>query len=180
MKMKITKSLEFATKKHEGQTRKSNGNEPYINHVKRVFETLTLYGYVADEDVAIAALLHDTVEDTDTSYAEICNEFGPIVMNYVLLLTNTVRGKEVGREAYHHANVHRIMHAPKQVQAVKIADMMDNLSDVATTFDKKFAKKYLDEKADVIEVLASKWYNQPMYQDLVKLVQKQYSIIEEK
>lgn len=178
--VKITKAIEFATKKHQGQTRTSNDNEPYINHVMRVYNTIVQYGYGVDENVGIAAILHDTVEDTDTSYEEICNEFGPIVMNYVLLLTNTVTGKQVGRHAYHEANFHRIVNAPKQVQAIKIADMMDNLSDVATTFDKKFAEKYLDEKVSIIGAISNNWYNQPMYRHLVSIVRGQYDLIEKK
>lgn len=175
--VKITKAIEFATKKHKGQTRESNDNEPYINHVMRVYNTIIQYGYGVDENVAIAAILHDTVEDTNTSYEEICNEFGSIVMNYVLLLTNTVSSRQVGRHAYHEVNFHRIVNAPRQVQAIKIADMMDNLSDVATTFDKKFAEKYLDEKVSIVEAISSKWYNQPMYIDLKNIIREQYKLL---
>lgn len=74
------KALKFATKAHEGQTRKG-GNEPYINHpieVSKIVQTMT-----EDEEVWVAALLHDTVEDTPVTIEDIEKEFGARVKKLV-------------------------------------------------------------------------------------------------
>lgn len=62
-------ALQFASRKHVAQRRK-NGDIPYINHPIEVANILTQAG-VEDYDVLCAAILHDTVEDTDTSPEEL-------------------------------------------------------------------------------------------------------------
>lgn len=175
MKTKTQLALTFASNKHDGQTRSSNNNEPYINHIMRVYNTLIDFGYKDQEDVLVAALLHDTVEDTDTTYAEICNLFGPIVMNYVLQLTNTVSSKEVGRTAYHEANHFRIVNACSAVKVIKMADMIDNLSDITETFNPKFAKKYLDEKSSIVKEFRYDFIDHHILHHLEDIIEKQYA-----
>ncbi|MBU0633273.1 RelA/SpoT family protein [bacterium] len=80
---KLKEALDFAAKAHEGQIRKSG--EPYIIHpilVSSIVASIT-----NDESMAIAALLHDIVEDTDTSVEEISNRFGSDVAHLVEGLT---------------------------------------------------------------------------------------------
>ena len=72
---RIRKAVEFATKAHEGQKRKSG--EPYIVHPKAVMETLIEWGM--DEDTVIAGVLHDTVEDTEVTLDDVKKEFGESV-----------------------------------------------------------------------------------------------------
>ena len=63
----LKKAIDFATKKHEGQMRKSG--EPYITHPLSVAALLVEWGM--DTDTVVAGVLHDTLEDTDTTLAEI-------------------------------------------------------------------------------------------------------------
>lgn len=80
MQQNIDKAIRFAASAHKGQTRKA-GNQPYIFHpleVLNVVSTMTL-----DEDILCAAVLHDTVEDTDTSIVDIRKEFGDHVAKLV-------------------------------------------------------------------------------------------------
>lgn len=62
----FTKSLVFASQKHKSQRRKQAGDIPYINHPIEVAHILNLAG-VKDYEILAAAILHDTVEDTETS-----------------------------------------------------------------------------------------------------------------
>ena len=74
---------DFAAKKHRNVRRKDSDKTPYINHPIGVAEILTEEGGVTDVDILCAALLHDTVEDTDTTFEEIEELFGKIVRDYV-------------------------------------------------------------------------------------------------
>ena len=69
-------ALTFAARKHRDQRRKDAEASPYINHPIEVAEILARIGGVEDVTVLQAALLHDTVEDTKTSPAELEREFG--------------------------------------------------------------------------------------------------------
>ncbi|KAL0487569.1 guanosine-3',5'-bis(diphosphate) 3'-pyrophosphohydrolase [Acrasis kona] len=79
-----TKALIFAKEKHKGQTR-SDGT-PYINHPSRVANTVK--EFTDNEEVIAAGYLHDTLEDTETTYEEIENEFTPLVAKIVKELTS--------------------------------------------------------------------------------------------
>ena len=79
----ILKAAEFAATKHRGQFRKGNLNTPYINHPIKVANLLENVG-VKDVEVLVAALLHDVVEDTNTTYSDIRNVFNQRVADFVL------------------------------------------------------------------------------------------------
>ncbi len=107
------KALEFATKKHAGQKRKNGDN--YIIHPIRVSQE------VFTEKQKVIALLHDTLEDTETTYEELKKEFGIEVAHSVLVLTKTEN------ETYEEY-IQRVKTNPDAVR-VKIADIADNLDD---------------------------------------------------
>ena len=86
--MNITKAIEFATIKHQNQTRKGT-NIPYIVHP---FETALIVAQnCSSEEVVISALLHDTIEDTPTTKEKIEAEFGSRVAELVLFNTEDKR-----------------------------------------------------------------------------------------
>ena len=73
----LDRAIEFATKAHKGQFRKYTG-EPYINHPLAVMEIVRgVPGHT--EEMLVAAVLHDVVEDTDVSLMEITEKFGNVV-----------------------------------------------------------------------------------------------------
>lgn len=84
MKEATEKALQFATEKHSGQKRR--GGEDYVQHCIRV--SLTVSWLTSKEEVIIAALLHDTLEDTNTSYDELEAQFGSEVARLVRSLSN--------------------------------------------------------------------------------------------
>ena len=90
----IEKALEFMEKKHDGQKRRVSG-ERYTSHTRKVFQILL--EVTVDEEILIAGLLHDTIEDTDTTYDELKDEFGLRVADLVLECTrpfDTLHSKE--------------------------------------------------------------------------------------
>jgi guanosine-3',5'-bis(diphosphate) 3'-pyrophosphohydrolase len=82
----LLKAADFAAKKHRNQRRKDVAQTPYINHPIGVANILTAEGGVEDLAVLQAALLHDTVEDTDTTLQEIEEHFGREVRDLVSIL----------------------------------------------------------------------------------------------
>jgi (p)ppGpp synthase/HD superfamily hydrolase len=108
----IEGAIEFALHAHAGQVDK--GGAPYITHPLRVMAAVN-----GPEHVKIAAVLHDVVEDTDTTVGDIDDHFGIRVAELVLLLTR-VKG-ESDDEYYA-----EILTDPEAV-AIKIADLEDNM-----------------------------------------------------
>jgi (p)ppGpp synthase/HD superfamily hydrolase len=115
----------FSAQRHAGQTRK-NGKTPYISHPVTVTNILAREGGVEDHEVLAASLLHDTIEDTDTTHRELVERFGRRVADMVLELSNPP-GLD-GDEA-------RAFQLTKEYSpgaaTVKIADKTANVRDVA-------------------------------------------------
>ncbi len=122
---KVIQAAAFSGRKHRDQRRKNVTQEPYINHPLRVAALLSSIG--AEECVLISALLHDCVEDCDCSLAEIEEFFGSKVASIVAEVTDDKSlPKDVRKQQ-------QIDHAPfisKEAKLVKLADKLDNLSDL--------------------------------------------------
>ncbi len=73
---KLLQAISFAAKKHSTQKRKGADEQPYINHPLEVLNLLANVGKIEDYNVLIAAVLHDTIEDTETTREEITELFG--------------------------------------------------------------------------------------------------------
>jgi guanosine-3',5'-bis(diphosphate) 3'-pyrophosphohydrolase len=82
----IARALAKATEAHAGQTRNGSGGLPYIEHPRMVAATLAIRGY--DEATLAAALLHDVVEDSDTTVEELRAEFGDEIADLVAALSD--------------------------------------------------------------------------------------------
>ncbi len=140
----LQKALEFATVAHNGQVRKYTG-EPYVNHCIEVMQILKDHG-IQDKEILAAALLHDTVEDTDVTFQQIKTEFGYRVMHLVFFVTDIV-GKDQGNRAIRvDLNMCHILGTQfKESLLIKCADIISNTSSIVER-DPKFAPIYLDEK----------------------------------
>ena len=84
----LFEAIRFAADKHRNQRRRDSAKSPYINHPIEVTELLWTVGGVRDTDVLLAAILHDTVEDTDTRPEEISDRFGEEVRSLVMEVTD--------------------------------------------------------------------------------------------
>ncbi len=84
----LFKALAFASHKHSDQRSKDKQASPYINHPIALANVLTNEGGVTDINTLCAALLHDTVEDTDTSFDELIENFGRTIADIVMEVTD--------------------------------------------------------------------------------------------
>ncbi len=123
----ILKALAFAARKHRDQRRKDAESSPYINHPIALASVLVHEGGVKDVAVICAALLHDTVEDTECTTEELVREFGPTIAGIVMEVT-----LDMSRPVMENKRL-EIEHAPHlspQARLVKLADKISNLRDV--------------------------------------------------
>jgi (p)ppGpp synthase/HD superfamily hydrolase len=121
----VRDALELASEAHRGQQRKDNG-APYVTHPVRVAQLVTDAGL--DDEAVAAALLHDVVEDSETSAAEIERRFGPTVARLVAALTedDSIAGYEE-RKAEHRV---RVEAAGPVAVTIYAADKLANLRDM--------------------------------------------------
>ena len=97
---KLLQAASFAAKKHRYQKRKGDDAEPYVNHPLEVANLLANIGKVDDYDILIAAVLHDTIEDTETTKEELTELFGAKVSDYVMEVTDDKSLPKVGRNMF--------------------------------------------------------------------------------
>lgn len=116
----LQQGITFATVKHQGQFRKSRAEIPYIIHPLRVANHLFEIGQIRSINILLAALLHDTLEDTNTTPNEIEHAFGKRVLYTVQEVTNTDKQLQIDKAP----------HLSFDAQLVKIADRLDNIRDL--------------------------------------------------
>jgi GTP diphosphokinase / guanosine-3',5'-bis(diphosphate) 3'-diphosphatase len=126
----ILEALAFASDKHRNQRRKDILSLPYINHPIAVARTLKVEGGVSDPAVLCAAILHDTVEDTDTSYEELETVFGREIAGMVLEVSDDQSLSKADRKRLQIEHAHRISDGAK---LVKLADKICNVRDVISS-----------------------------------------------
>ena len=147
----IAKAIAFATAKHAGQKR-YNG-DPYIVHPIAVAEMVA--GIGGTEAMIAAAILHDTLEDTATTEAELLTKFGPEVTKLVVELTNVFTSKaypSVNRAERKAKECDRLALVSPEAQTIKVADIIHNRPAIIA-HDPKFAPIWLSERNTWLAVL---------------------------
>jgi guanosine-3',5'-bis(diphosphate) 3'-pyrophosphohydrolase len=122
-------ALSFAAEKHRYQRRK-DGQTPYINHPITLVQILWQEAAVYDLPTILGALLHDTVEDTDTTFDELEQEFGALVMTLVREVTDDKTLPKAQRKQL------QIIHASQlsdRARCIKLADKTANLRDMVAS-----------------------------------------------
>jgi len=140
----VEPAYRFAQKAHA--TQKRDDGTPYYHHCARVMRNLVEMGET-DPSVLKAALLHDTLEDSNISQAELAARFGKRTAELVGLLT---KPPLQNGESYDERNVRYLdglKHDPGAV-AIKVADRLDNLEDVHLVPDRGFIRRYLPDSRD--------------------------------
>jgi guanosine-3',5'-bis(diphosphate) 3'-pyrophosphohydrolase len=148
----LLKALQFSACKHQEQRRKDVDGSPYINHPIAVATLLAEVGGVTDVVALVAAILHDTLEDTNTTPEELEQHFGRDVRDVVEELTDDKRlHKEVRKQL-------QIKHAPRlsaRAKVIKLADKVCNIRDVTDRppvgWPLKRRKDYLDWTEKVVQ-----------------------------
>ena len=123
----LLKALDFAAEKHRDQRRKGVEASPYINHPIQVAEVLATYGEVDDLTTLIAAILHDTIEDTKTSSAELEYIFGSEVAGYVREVSDDKKLPKLERKRL---QILSAPHKSRGAKLIKLADKCANVQDV--------------------------------------------------
>lgn len=144
----IEQAKKFAELKHMGQTRKFDKNNAYINHPLAVAERLAYF--CKDEAMIAAALLHDTIEDTNTSYGEILQLFGIKVANLVEELTSDKEeANKIGKAQY---LTNKINGLSEDARLIKFLDRENNVSDFPKS-PMEFSKRYAKETQYILDHL---------------------------
>ena len=121
-------ALMFAAQRHRNQRRKDAEASPYINHPIALAHLLATTGGIDNVDVLCAAILHDTVEDTETTEAELRERFGDAVAGIVVEVTDD---KELPKQRRKELQVEHAPHKSVGATLVKLADKTCNLRDIA-------------------------------------------------
>lgn len=123
----LLRAAVFAAEKHTGQYRKDAQHSPYINHPLQVAAALAVEAGIEETPVLVAALLHDTVEDTDTTPAELDAVFGPEIASIVAEMTDD---KSLSKEERKEQQVLHAPHISRYAKLIKIADKICNVRDI--------------------------------------------------
>ena len=145
-------ALHFAADKHRDHRRKDVAASPYINHCIAAAELLARVGDVQDSVVLAAAVLHDTVEDTHTTFAELESRYGAEVAAVVREVTDD---KTLSAEERKRLQVEHARHASARARLVKLADKICNVTDVVAnppaTWSAERRRAYLTWSAAVVD-----------------------------
>jgi guanosine-3',5'-bis(diphosphate) 3'-pyrophosphohydrolase len=167
----LLEAVAYAARAHQGKVRK-DGATPYVSHVFRVCLVLRHVFGIDDRQALTAAVLHDTVEDTDTDFDDLQGTFDEEVAGWVAALSKDKRLPEEQRER---AYAEALARAPWQVKACKLADVYDNVMDSLRSEPHqrehvlKRAHYYLDAlRADLPEPVRRPW---EMVAELLKQVE---------
>ena len=148
----IIKALAFAAHKHRDQRRKDANASPYINHPISLTDLLYYKGGVDDVVVIVAALLHDTIEDTDTTPAELTAEFGSEISSVVLEVTDDTN---LDRATRKQVQIERAAQISDKAKLISLADKICNLQDMLTqppaSWDLDRKREYFDWAKRVVD-----------------------------
>lgn len=126
----LLKALHFAADKHRDQRRKGAEASPYVNHLIEVAEVLAREGGVTDVITLQAAILHDTLEDTETTPSDLDVRFGVEVRRIVEEVTDD---KQFSKTERKRLQITHARHLSERAKLVKLADKIANLRSLVHT-----------------------------------------------
>jgi guanosine-3',5'-bis(diphosphate) 3'-pyrophosphohydrolase len=122
-------AIAFAANKHR-ISRKNVEASPYINHPIALAHVLAIEAKVHDDEILVAAILHDTLEDTETSFEELRERFGLPIAETVAEVTDD---KSLPRQRRKALQIEHAPHLSRRAKLIKLADKICNLRDVASS-----------------------------------------------
>lgn len=172
---KVKEALEYATIMHKGQTRRDGSD--YINHPIRVANYVYKFKKSKQLDILImCAYLHDTLEDTKTTYYDLIDRFGIQVASIVLeLTTDEDLKKEIGKEKY---LKYKMKNMSSWALVIKLCDRLDNITDSKNT-NKEFRDKYEKETEAIIDYLINNRKLSKTHLSIIKEILKELTLIKE-
>lgn len=169
-------ALAYAAKQHAGQTR--SGGDPYIVHPESVANFVKQFKRSHKiDDLISAALLHDTVEDTDTTHEDLEKMFGGLVASLVKELTSDKEEiSKIGKTEY----MKRKMAAMSSWGLViKLADRLDNVQDIATAKTPEWRKKYRSETEQVLRHLEQVRHLSATHKQIIQAIRDKLAEVDE-
>jgi guanosine-3',5'-bis(diphosphate) 3'-pyrophosphohydrolase len=159
----IAMAVRFAELHHGAQLRPTGA--PYLEHLLEALEVLVLGAGVADRDVLIAAVLHDVVEDTSCTVAEIADAFGATVAELVRWVTIPQPAAGEDRRAVKEAYLRRLRGAPRDAILVKLADRASNVQTLRNLEPARQRAYYAQTVTHIVPLAAGEpwfaaWYGQ--------------------
>ncbi|RYG76113.1 bifunctional (p)ppGpp synthetase/guanosine-3',5'-bis(diphosphate) 3'-pyrophosphohydrolase, partial [bacterium] len=156
---KVQAAIEFAAAKHAGTDRDGDDALPYIAHPIEVLGFARNIGGLVDEDLLTAAVLHDTIEDTVTTEAEIADRFGPGVASYVRGLTReepteaqrSGKSKDEIWAMRSEMLLAEIARMPPEILPLKLADRLSNVREGKRTKRGKKIARYLNQTRRILD-----------------------------
>jgi len=148
----ILRAAAFAAERHRDQRRKGSAAAPYINHPLALANLLAECRF-KDATVLAAALLHDTVEDTETTPEELVQTFGSEVAAIVVEVTDD---KSLPKAERKRMQIEHAAHLSDQAKLVKLADNICNLRDLSQSppdWPLERKREYFDWAKAVVEQL---------------------------
>jgi GTP diphosphokinase / guanosine-3',5'-bis(diphosphate) 3'-diphosphatase len=150
----ILRAAAFAAHKHRDQRRKDAAASPYINHPIALANILANEGGILDGVVLAAALLHDTLEDTETTPEELQALFGAEITSVVVEVSDD---KSLPKAKRKQLQVEHAAHISERAKLVKLADKIANIRDVADAppagWSLERRREYFDWAKQVVEGL---------------------------
>jgi len=150
----MLEALQFAALKHRDQRRKDLEASPYINHPIALANILWREGRVTEPTVICAALLHDTIEDTETTPAELRKHFGGKIASIVMEVTDD---KSLEKAERKRAQIEHAPHLSREAKLVKLADKISNVRDMCASppahWPMRRRREYFDWARKVVDAL---------------------------
>lgn len=147
---KVETARMFAHQKHGAQLRNLDGAQT-ISHLENVVAILKDYGH-SDPDLLTAAYLHDCLEETDTTLQHLVVRFGGNVAELVFWLTDSFGGNRMTKAL---RSAWRLSRAPWEAKLIELADIIENCGRLRS-LDPVFAQSYLDDKRQVLRLMAER------------------------
>jgi (p)ppGpp synthase/HD superfamily hydrolase len=126
----VLRAARFAAERHANQTRKGAAAEPYVNHLIEVAQLVSMAIPEPDTNLIMAALLHDTIEDTETTREELIDHFGSDVANLVVELTDD---KSLPKQERKRLQIENAPKKSERAQTIKLADKISNLRSILSS-----------------------------------------------
>lgn len=167
----INKAKKYAEQAHESvEQRRKYTNEPYIVHPAAVAKLVS--AVTKDEAMICAAWLHDVVEDTKVTHADIEEVFGQDVAELVSDLTDVSTPSDGNRKQRKRLDLEHTKTASARAKTVKLADLIDNSRSIIK-YDPSFAKTYMSEKRALLKVLREG--DRDLYKIAHKIIEDYYA-----
>jgi GTP diphosphokinase / guanosine-3',5'-bis(diphosphate) 3'-diphosphatase len=150
----LARAWNFSAQRHSNQKRKGEAQEPYVNHLAEVAELVAIATNGLDANLVAAAVLHDTVEDTNTLPAELASVFNVDIADLVGEVTDD---KSLGKAERKQLQIQHAASKSDRAKVIKLADKTSNLRSLVKSppvnWNLQRRQEYLDWALDVAKGL---------------------------